>query len=176
MEGAQMAENDSSSADKGTEAQSGDNPSLDSGDSSKSGSSSSSSSSSSSGKGQTTTRAKGRRSGQSDEQQEQEAAQNRFTSLDTLTDIKAAQGPLQPTAIDASGIERIVGPAVDDNWTPAPVDPDPEAMEHHARVQEAEAERREQRLGATQIAPSDHLREAAKVTRKATGADKRKDS
>jgi hypothetical protein len=117
------------------------------------------------------TRAKGRRSSQNDEQ-ESDASQNRFVSHDVLTDLKAAQGPLQPTAIDAQGIERIVGPAVDDNWAPAQVDPDPEEMERLAVVKDHEAERREQRLGATQIAPSEHLREAAKVTREAFGADK----
>lgn len=80
--------------------------------------------------------------------------EGRLGSRDRLTDIKAAQGPLQPTATDAMGVERIVGPAVDDNWSPAPVDPDPEAIAHREAVAAADKARREERLGATQVSAS----------------------
>lgn len=76
------------------------------------------------------------------------AREDVFTEYDTLTDLKAAQGPLQPTAVGGDGIERIVGPTVDDNWRPAPVHPEPAAIEHHEKVLAHQKARREERLGA----------------------------
>lgn len=73
-------------------------------------------------------------------------------SKDVLTDYKAARGPLQPTTFDASGVERIVGPAVDDNWRPAAVDPDPVEVAHLEKLAEQRADFRGERLGATQAA------------------------
>ena len=92
-------------------------------------------------------------------------------SKDVLSDIKAAQGPLQPTATDAQGVERIVGPAVDSNWSPAPSEPDADEMAHLEAVAAAEKKRREERLGATQAAP-DNIKEGAEVTKAAFAAER----
>jgi hypothetical protein len=63
-----------------------------------------------------------------------------------------------PTAVDAAGTERIVGPVID-NWQPAPVDPDPDEVERIAAIQEREAEARRTRLGA--LADPDRLGDTA---------------
>jgi hypothetical protein len=90
--------------------------------------------------------------------------------FDHFTDIKAAQGPLQPTAIDAQGVERIVGPSVDDNWRPAQVHPTEEQIAHMEAVHAHQAKRREERLGATQALP-EHTQEGAAVTKGALEAE-----
>lgn len=90
--------------------------------------------------------------------------QGSLIAFDHFTDIKAAQGPLQPTAIDAQGVERIVGPAVDDNWRPAQVHPTEEQIAHRDAVAAHAAKRREERLGATQALP-EHTAEGAAVTK-----------
>lgn len=92
-------------------------------------------------------------------------------SKDKLTDIKAAQGPLQPTALDHMGVERIVGPAVDDRWRPAPVTATEEEKAHRVRVAENDAARREERLGATQV-PREHQAEGVDVARGAFEAER----
>lgn len=96
---------------------------------------------------------------------------DKLISYDTLTDIKAAQGPLQPTALDSQGVERIVGPAIDDNWRPARVDPDPDQIAHLEAVKAAEDERRADRLAATQAAP-DNLGEGHGVAKAALEAER----
>lgn len=92
-------------------------------------------------------------------------------SQDVLTDILAAQGPLQPTAVDAQGVERIVGPSVDSNWSPAPVEPDPKMIEHLANVRRVEEERRANRLNATQAVP-DNVADGVAVTKAALEAER----
>jgi hypothetical protein len=90
---------------------------------------------------------------------------------DTLSDIKAALGPLQPMAVDASGVSRIIGPAVDDTWQPAQVEPDPEAVAHQERVREAQYAHRERGLGATQANP-ENIAQQTEVTRRALAAER----
>lgn len=70
----------------------------------------------------------------------------------SLSDLKAAQGPLQPTVVDGQGIERIVGPGVDTSWEPAQVSPTEEQIAHHETVLAAEEKRQQERFGA--LAPS----------------------
>ena len=95
----------------------------------------------------------------------------RLGSQDVLNDLKAAQGPLQPTAVDANGVERIVGPAIDTTWRPAQVDPTDEDMERAEAVVQAEKDRREERLGATSVA-ADNLGDGAEVTKGAFEAER----
>lgn len=64
-----------------------------------------------------------------------------------FTDSDLATIPVTPTAVDASGIERIVGPAVD-NWRPAAVKPTDEAKERHERFLARSAQAKKDRLGA----------------------------
>lgn len=129
----------------------------------------STSTSSSSEKDRPATRAQGRQS-----QKGAKSSNDRPTpmgSKDRLTDIKAAQGPLQPTAVDAAGTERIIGPAVDDNWEPAPTEPTEEAIAHRKRVAEVAEARREERLTATQV-PAKNQGDGVKTARKAAEAER----
>ena len=60
--------------------------------------------------------------------------------------VLGASGPIYPTAVDATGQERIVGPKID-NWQPAQVEPDPDEVERLEKVMAAQAEARQTRLG-----------------------------
>lgn len=93
-------------------------------------------------------------------------------SHDRMTDLKAAQGSLAPTAIDAQGLERIVGPAVDDNWRPAPTEPHPDDIAHGEQVLAWEKARREERLGATQAA-RENVAAGSDVTKAALEAERK---
>jgi hypothetical protein len=68
-------------------------------------------------------------------------------SKDKFTLNELNQFPVQPTVEDALGIERIVGPALD-NWEPAPVDPDEDEIARLERVAERSAEAKERRANA----------------------------
>lgn len=63
---------------------------------------------------------------------------------ETFTD--ASGNVLRPTATDALGVDRIVGPAVTD-WQPAPVEPDEDAVAAHEEFLARRAASREQQLG-----------------------------
>lgn len=54
-------------------------------------------------------------------------------SKDKFSANEMNQFPIQPTVTDAVGVERIVGPTLD-NWTPADVEPDPDEIARLERV------------------------------------------
>jgi hypothetical protein len=71
------------------------------------------------------------------------------TSDPTLN--SGAFAPLRPTAVDATGTERIAGPPVDRAgvaWTPAQVEPTDDEIATMERHNAKAAERRGERLGA----------------------------
>lgn len=59
----------------------------------------------------------------------------------------ASGNVLRPTATDALGVDRIVGPPVTD-WTPAPVEPDEDAVAAHEEFLARRAESRDAQLDA----------------------------
>lgn len=73
--------------------------------------------------------------------------------------------PVAPTATDALGVERIVGPALD-NWEPAQVEPTEEAKAHMQEVADRQKAAREFRAdaltGATAASDSNSTAEPAK--------------
>lgn len=85
-------------------------------------------------------------------------------SLGRLSDLKAARGPLVPTAIDAYGVERIVGPTVNDNWKPAQVEPDPVEVARLEGVAAQHAAWRDERLNASSV-PAANLGDGAAVAK-----------
>lgn len=92
-------------------------------------------------------------------------------STERLTDALAARGPLQPTAIDAGGVERIVGPAVDDNWRHRSGEPDQDEIDRLAAVAAAQDDFRGERLAAMR-APGARIESGAAVTRAAFAAER----
>lgn len=68
-------------------------------------------------------------------------------SKDRFTLNELNMYPVQPTVEDSLGVERIIGPALD-NWHPAPVDPHPDDIAHGERVAARAAEARERRKEA----------------------------
>lgn len=92
-------------------------------------------------------------------------------SLGRLSDLKAARGPLVPTSIDAQGVERIVGPTVNDNWKPAQVEPDPVEVARLEGVAAQHAAWRDERLNATSVAAA-NLGDGAAVVRGALEAER----
>ena len=76
--------------------------------------------------------------------------------------------PVVPTAVDAAGTERIVGPAID-NWKPAAVEPDPDEVARLEKVMDREREARQTRLGL--LTDPERLDETAKPLVEANKAE-----
>jgi hypothetical protein len=82
--------------------------------------------------------------------------------------VLGASGPIYPTAVDATGQERIVGPKID-NWQPAQVEPDPDEVERLEKVMAAQAEARQTRLGL--LSDTERLGDTAKPLVEANKAE-----